>query len=284
MNTKQLIPYYIFQKVFATNYYDIESLGESYEVYFKIPNFYKDFKYLRVKFSTDHNVLFEFLNKYNHSCRAKRVPIRDIFFEIKAHIIQYIKETRILSEDLLNLLLSWLFLKFTLKFFYFSGKCWFDSNDCENFGNPKEKYTFWELMTEPQNSVSKYWYIILFEIIYQRLSIWMRFLPNNCTFKINLKNEMIKNLFASFHKSTINIGTPLLITQKEIVVIRKFEYSEVKGIFFKGHKKIWLENLLNILRKYDFNDYWHSCSTFRRYNLFESKYPRYHGLVFKKQI
>jgi len=282
MDTTQLIPYFIFQKVLATKYYNIESFGEFHEVYFKIPNFYKDFKYLRVNFSPNHNVLFEFLNKYYHRWRAKRVSIRNIFFEIKAQIIQHIKINCVLNKDLLNLLLSWLFLRFILKFFYFSGRCWFDSSDCENFGKPNEKYTFWDLMTEPQNSVSKYWFIELFETIFQRLSIWMRVLSNNCTFKINLKNEMIRNLFDSFHKSEINVGTPLLITKNEIVIIRKFEYSETKGMYLKGTEPPWLAKLLKILRNYDYGDLLHSYSTFRKYSIYESKYPRYHGMIFKK--
>lgn len=283
MNTMQLIPYYIFQKVLATEYYNIESLGNFYEVYFRIPNFYKDIEYLRVKFSPDHNVLFEFLNKYYHRWRARRAPIRDIFFDIKAQIVQYIKQNHIMSTELLNLLISWFFLRFTLKFFNFSGRCWYNLEDCEKFGNPKNKFTFWELMTEPQNSVSKYWYIKLFEKVYQHLKIWMSFISEDCTFKINLKNEGKKDIFDSFHKSAINIGIPLLITQKALVVIRNFDYSEVKDMSFIIDRPFWLEEIKKILKKYGYDDYRSSYSTFRKYRNKVSKYPRFHGLVFLRR-
>jgi len=282
MDTRKLVPFFIFQKVLATKYYNIESFGESYEVYFRIPNFYKDYKYLRVKISSYHNVLFEFLNQYYHRWRAKRVDIRDVFFEIKAKIAQCIKQHKVLNRELLDLLTSWLFLKFTLRFFYFSGRCWFKSSNCEDFGNPKETYTFWELMTDPQESVSKYWYIKLFENVYPRLISWIEYTSKPSKIRINLRNETTIDIFESILSPTINLGTPLLITKKDIVIMRKFEFPETKEIYSRRNTQIWLIKLLEILGKYGYSDFWYSYSTFKKYHRQPSKYPRYHGMVFKR--
>ncbi|KKM61901.1 hypothetical protein LCGC14_1527100 [marine sediment metagenome] len=282
METCQLIPFYIFQKLLSSKFYNIESFGESYEVYFQIPNFYKDFEFLRVNFSPNHNVLFEFLNKYYHRWRAKRVPIREIFFEIKAKIALHVRQYRVLNKELLELLLSWVFLRFCLTFFYFSGRCWYNSIDCENFGNPKEKYTFWELMTDPQESVSRYWYIKLFERIFPQLISWISYTSKPSKFRLNLKNKVTEGIFESITNTVINVGTPLLMTKKEIIIMRKFEFFETKKINSRKVEYPWFTNLLEILGKYGYSDLRYNYSTFQKYHNQPLKYPRYHGIIFRK--
>lgn len=254
----------IFQRILNNIIYNDENniFDGRVVAIFRISFYEKYFGYLKVILRPDEFLTIEPFNKYDHSIKwPTKEDLDDRITEIEENLKRFVKNDGIINNSSINLFFSWFFVRFVRKIFDHSGSSFSNENRRALFRDFDQTFNFWEIITyyddyEKNETVGcipeSFFYNLFIDLIIQ-LEKWSINLKNLNRIKLKF-NEFEGRILESLFRSTLEIGYPIIISKRQVLLILKFEKNEDLNIF-KENQSSWIKSLFDLLRDCGYKQY-----------------------------
>lgn len=254
----------IFQRILNNIIYNDENniFDGRVVAIFRISFYDKYFGYLKVILRPDEFLTIEPFNKYDHSIKwPTKEDLDDRITEIEENLKRFVKNDGIINNSSINLFFSWFFARFVRKIFDHSGSSFSNENRRALFRDFDQTFNFWEIITyyddyEKNETVGcipeSFFYNLFIDLIIQ-LEKWSINLKNLNRIKLKF-NEFEGRILESLFRSTLEIGYPIIISKRQVLLILKFEKNEDLNIF-KENQSSWIKSLFDLLRDCGYKQY-----------------------------
>lgn len=254
----------IFQRVLNNILYDDDSnlYDGGVVAIFRIPFYKIYFDDLKVLLRPDEFLTFEPSNKYYRKLKwPKKEDLNKQITEIEEKLKKFVLNDGFINDSSINLFFSWIFAKFVRKVFNHTGSSFSNESRRSLFRDYYQTFSFWEIITyyedhkknEAVGCIPESFFYDLFVDLIIQLEKWVINLKNlnRIRFKFNkFEIRVLKSLFSS----TLEIGYPIIISKRQVLLIIKFEKNEDLNIFKENHQ-LWIKSLFNLLRNYGYKLY-----------------------------